>query len=527
MSLLSPSALRGQLGRASQIATILRASGFDWLVAALGLRACVSVRCRAHCALGFEQCPHHVAMDVPLTERMREVLERVGPTFVKVGQMLALRPDYVPLPYAEALRALHAHVAPFPGEEARRIVEDELGAPLGRLFADFEEEPFAAASLSQVHRATLLDGAKVAVTVQRPGIDPQMQRDLQLLAFLARQLERRRAQTLGFRPSAAVAELGDYTRRELDFRREARTATRVGALFADDDRIVIPVVHWTHTSSRVLTMDLIEGHPPAPADELERVGLDPELLIRIGAEAMVRQIYQHGLFHADPHPGNILLLAGNRVAFLDFGMFGRLAPPERRRMALMFWSLVEGDYDDVGERLLRMSTLDPAADTIGFRDAVAETVEEWHGHSVRDYSLARLLLGVLAQGAAHGIVFPRALMLLARALVNVEATATLVDPELTLAELSEPLLPQLRRWLLLDRDAIETAWRHGRSDLLELAYELPELVHELAGHGHNAAIPAPPQSPRGQGRDGRVALAVGVMIGLLARRLASPRGRGT
>jgi ubiquinone biosynthesis protein len=133
---------------------------------------------------------------------------------------------------------------------------------------------------------------------------------------------------------------------------------------------------------------------------------------------MVRQIFQHGLFHADPHPGNVLFLHGNRVAFLDFGMFGRLAPADRRRMALVFWSLVDGDYDDVAERMLRISGHAATADADGFRNAVAETVEAWYGQSAHDYSLARLLLDVLAQGAAHRIAFPRALMLLARALVN-------------------------------------------------------------------------------------------------------------
>lgn len=196
--------LLAQVERASEIATVLWASGFGWVVAALGLRSCVSVGCRAVCATRLRQCEHHVDMAQPLPDRMRLVVERLGPTFVKVGQVLALRPDYVPLEYAHALRQLHDHVSPFPPAEARRVVERELDMPLAGAFADFEGEPFAAASLSQVHRAVLPDGSPVAVKVQRPRIAEQMHNDLDLLAFLAHRLEHRRPEAMGFRPSAAV-----------------------------------------------------------------------------------------------------------------------------------------------------------------------------------------------------------------------------------------------------------------------------------------------------------------------------------
>lgn len=471
---------RAQLERASEIATLLFASEFDWLVEALGLGACVSPRCRFVCAFRPKgQCPHHVAMDRPLPERMRAVLERLGPTFVKAGQMLALRPDYVPLEYAEALRSLHDDVAPFPGQQAERLVEEELGRPIAQLYAEFEREPFAAASLSQVHRAVLPDGRAVAVKVQRPDIGEQVERDLALLSFLARRVERRRPEALAFRPMAAVTELADYTRRELDFRREARTAERVRELFAGDERVVVPAIDRARTSARVLTMELVEGLRPQPAESLRAAGLDPELILRAGADAMVRQIFVHGLFHADPHPGNLLLLPGNRIGFLDFGMFGRLGRHERRRMGFVFWALVEGDYEGVADQLLRISELRHGADPEAFRASVSEVVEDWYGTATSEFSLARLLLRMLALGAGQGIVFPRGLMLLARSLVNLEATASVVDPSFDLATLARPLLPGLRRALVLDPKALEEAWRENRFEYLELALELPDLLPEL------------------------------------------------
>jgi ubiquinone biosynthesis protein len=496
----------------------LSASGFGWLVQALGLSACISPRCRLVCAFRpGTKCPHHLATDVPLPERLRLTLERLGPTFVKAGQMLALRPDYVPLEYAEALRGLHTQAAPFPAAEAVAIVEAELGAPLGALYAKFDREPFAAASLAQVHRARLLDGRHVAVKVQRPGVRVQVERDLALLTTLARRFERHQPGSIAFRPSEAVAELAQYTRRELDFRREARTAERLRQLFAGDDRIVIPAVISDRSSARVLTTEFLEGLPPVPAADLRQAGLEPAAVLRAGAEAMLRQVFQFGLFHADPHPGNVLFLPGDRIGLVDFGMFGRLDPSERRRIALIFWALIEGDYEAVGGQLLRLSEFLPGADPAGFRDAFSDTVEDWFGGRAADFSIARLLLSELALGARHGIVFPRGLMLLARALVNLEATAMIVDPQLNLAELVHPLLPELQHILLPNPQALQEHWHRHRFEYLDLAAELPTLLPEaIARLREQPTRPPPPAARRWLPLAG--AFAAGAGLAALTRK---------
>jgi len=515
---------RAQIARLSEIATVLWSSEFAWLVSALGLGACVSPRCRLHCAIGFEQCEHHVAMDRPLPQRLSAVLERLGPTFVKAGQMLALRPDLVPLPYAEALRRLHSAAAPFASAQARQIVEEELGMPLARAFAHFEPDPFAAASLSQVHRATRHDGSEVAVKVLRPGIEETIESDLALLAVLARRIERRRPESLAFRPTEAVAELADYTRRELDLHAEARTAVRMRALFADDPHLVIPRVHTDQSTRRILVTDYVEGVHPAAADRLERLGIDPDAALTTGTRAIVNQVFRHGIFHADPHPGNVLLLPDGRVCLLDFGMFGRLAARQREHMALVLWALIDGRYDDVGEHLLALASTRPAADVDGFREALSAEVEEWFEHADGASSIARLLLRELALGAQHGIVFDRDLMLLARALVQFESLARVVRADLDLTDLARPLLPELQASLLAE----VTDWGAGLVprqpfDQAALALRLADLLRDVAALREAVKPRLPSQSAPAPRSRWWVPALLGGIAGVLAARSVRPR----
>lgn len=484
-----------QWRRLNEMATLLWSSGFRSLVDGMGLRVCVSVSCRLLCATGLRHCPHELAAASSRPERLVAVIEQLGPTYVKLGQMLASRSDYLPPGYAEAFRALQSHVTPFSGEEARTIVEAELGKPVSALFTHFEASPFAAASLSQVHRATLHDRTEVAVKVQRPGVERQIEADLELLEWVARRMERRRRISLGFRPTSVVQELAEYTRRELDFRIEAGVADQVRKLLDGDEHVVVPRVHLALTTARVHTMDLVHGVPPAPRAELAAQGLDADELLAAGARAMVRQIFELGLFQADPHPGNLLLLPGNRVCFLDFGLHGRVDARERRRMAMLLYALGRGRYEAVAEQLLHLSRGTSPSRRRAFTTAAGELVGEWYGRPTSEFSLGRLLLGYLGLGARFGIEFPRDLMLLARALVHLEATAALIDPDVSFADLLGPLLPQVRRALMPSRTDIEQAWSENWMEYLGLLTDLPEALPHLSALLEGSSSDAQPALP--------------------------------
>lgn len=463
----------GSLGRSAEIAVVLAAAGSDWVATAMGLRTCRELSCRIRCTLGVGQCPHHVAMDDPLPARLAQVAERLGPTFVKGAQSLALRPDMVPAHYALALSRLYEGAAPFEGERARQIVAKELGAPLGRLFADFESEPIAAASLSQVHRATLPNGTVVAVKVQRPGIEEQVREDLRLLASLARLAERMRPVSGGLRPSEAVAEVAAVMRRELDFEQEGRVTDAVRIFHADDPDVVVPTVHWSHTSRRVLTLDFIDGLAPCPPEQIREAGLDPQLLLDIGARAVFRQVFEHGLFHADPHPGN-----------------------------------------------LRLGTRRPGADPEAFRAAVVEGLDQF-GSGDATRSMTALLMHQLAAGGANGINFPRGLMLLARALVSLEGTAAIMAPDTDVAAMSRALLPGLVDRLIPSPANLEQALSRNKLAYGELLLDLPDLVAELSDQ-RSVAGTAPAPQPVRIIRSAAIGAAGALLGGVLARRRRSP-----
>src|SRR5881398_3780356 len=269
-------------------------------------------------------------------QHLREVLDELGPTFVKFGQLLSTRPDVVPPDIVVELRGLQDDVRPFPFEQAERVIEEELGNTLERLFLDFEPAPVAAASIGQVHRATLPNGRRVAVKVQRPGAPQQIEADLALL-YQAARIAKERVRALDFIDARAlVDEFARSIRSELDYRSEGRNADRFRRNWAGDPHVEVPHVYWSYTRSRVLTLELLEGMQVADVDVQTYTLEERRRLAYRMAETWMTMIFRHGFFHGDPHPANILVLPGDRIGLVDFGQVGKLSDDDISKLTRLF-----------------------------------------------------------------------------------------------------------------------------------------------------------------------------------------------
>lgn len=278
-----------------------------------------------------------------MPRRTRLALEALGPTFVKLGQILATRGDLLPPEWIAELEQLHSKAPTLPFEELRPAVEEALGQPPETAFARFDPEPLAAASMAQVHRATLGDGREVVLKIRRPGIRPRMEADLRLIAQLATVVEAASAEARRFRPAAMMRQLADAVLEELDFTNEGRNADRLRADFIREPRVVVPDIHWQWTSETLLVMDYVAGVPPRDGDTLRAAGIDPTAIAALGADVVLDMVLVNGRFHADPHPGNLLCLAGDRIALLDLGMIGHVSPRRREEFIDFVQSLNRGD----------------------------------------------------------------------------------------------------------------------------------------------------------------------------------------
>ncbi|MFA7558103.1 MAG: AarF/UbiB family protein, partial [Hydrogenophaga sp.] len=324
------------MGRLNTILGVLIRHGFGDVVRRLGLADSLE---RAGHALRWDNAAELARLSPPVQWRL--VLEELGPTFVKLGQILAGRADLFGPEYIVEFEKLHNHVPPVPFEQLRPQLREDLGDEPERVFAHFDAEPLAAASIAQVHRARLHDGTEVVVKVRRPGITEVIEADLRLLTRLAALAEAELPPLRPYRPQQLVREFSRSLRRELDLASECRNAERIGANMAVLPWIVVPRVYWDWTRERVNVQDHIEGIPGDDLQRLDAEGLDRQELARRGARAVLKMIIEDGIFHADPHPGNVFYLADNRIAFIDFGMVGRLTERRREELLQLLMGLVQ------------------------------------------------------------------------------------------------------------------------------------------------------------------------------------------
>jgi predicted unusual protein kinase regulating ubiquinone biosynthesis (AarF/ABC1/UbiB family) len=364
----------------------------------------------------------------PKAEELAADLEAMGPTFIKLGQLLSSRGDLLPPSYIEPLARLQDNVAPFPYEQVEHIVTEELGVRLSKAFLDFSEEPLAAASLGQVHRATLRDGRQVVVKVQRPNIREQVVEDLDALAEIAGVLDRRTKIGKRFHFSDMIAEFRKMLLAELDYRREANHLTTLAVNLESFERIVVPRPVPDYSTGRVLTMDHIEGQ--------KINGLNPAVLVEVDGpqlaedlfHAYMKQIFIDGFFHADPHPGNVFVTPDNRIALLDLGMVARLTPRLQEQLLQMVLAISEQRADDVADVAIKIGDTTPEFREKDFRRRVEDVVAQTSDATLGEIQVGKVFLDMAKHAGEAGIRMPPELSVLGKALLNLDGIGRILAP---------------------------------------------------------------------------------------------------
>ena len=406
-----------RLGRYGDIARLLWKYGRSDLVRRAGLAP----------ELRDEEAP---APDDGRAGELADDLEALGPTFVKLGQLLSTRADLLPAAYLEALSRLQDDVEPVPFETVERIVEAELGVRISKAFSMFSAEPIAAASLGQVHEAALRDGRRVAVKVQRPAIRERIREDLAALAGAAELIDKHTEWGHRYHPAGMIEEFGSSLVRELDYRAEAANLEQFAEQLAEYERLYVPRPIPDYTTDRVLTMELVRGRKVTDVPEVARIEMDGEPLAEQLFEAYLKQILVDGRFHADPHPGNVFLTDDGRIALIDLGMVGRIPDDMRSDLLRLVVAVGEGKGGDAADVALELGdVIEDVYDPDAFRRHVEDLVQRYHGARVEEIEVGAVVMQIARIAGGDGVRVPRELAMLGKTLLNLDAVGRALSPE--------------------------------------------------------------------------------------------------
>ena len=408
-------------------------------------------------------------------QRLRRTLEELGATYIKLGQLMSGRADLLPPVYIEELSKLLDSAPPVAADEIRDLIESELGAPVEALFASFDDEPIASASIGQVHRATLFDGQEVVIKVQRPGIEAVVEADLDLLLHQARFLESRSEVMRDYNLVEIGSELARSLREELDYQVEGRHAERLRNNLSRDPRFLVPRVFWSMTSKRTITLEYLEGIQFNKIDRLREAGYDLSSIAQMGIEAYLKQIFVDGFYHADPHPANIMVV-GDQIAFMDFGTAGYLT--QKEMLGDMFIQIIDEDAAGLARTVVRMGATRgrPSLDAMEY-DLQRLLMRYW-GIALEEIPVGEMLAEVFTTAYRHKVYLPADLALLARTIITLEGTGRLLDPEFVLVDAMRPFAERLVRERMSPVVAGRRALRSLRQ-AADLAQAFPRRLDDL------------------------------------------------
>jgi ubiquinone biosynthesis protein len=462
--------------RYRQIASILIDEGFESWLDLTGLRRFAPVRSRFH-----REGPEPDSMGV----RVRRTLERLGPTFVKLGQAASTRSDVIPESVILELRKLQDEVAPFSAEQVRAIVTEELGGTPEEVFAAFDPVPFASASIGQVHAATLPDGTAVAVKVQRPGVRRQVETDVDILLTQARFVRDHTDLGADYDVVDISQGFADAVRGELNYVTEATNAERLARMFAEDDTVAFPAIFWEFTTERVLTMERFEGAPFNRPDLLDASGADRAELAKRGIYCYLEQIFAHGFYHADPHPGNLFALADGRVAFTDFGRVGSISQVGREQLADLFLAIIENDVQLAVDMLVAAAGSPGDLSVADLEREVSQLINKYYNRALREVHIGELISEVLALVRNNRLSMSSELAVLLATLAVLEGLGTQLDPAFDFVEVTAPFARRLADSRFQPQTMFRTATRSLRRSVRVLS-ELPDSLSRFlkrAGQG--------------------------------------------
>jgi ubiquinone biosynthesis protein len=412
----------------------------------------------------------------PRGPRLRRALETLGPIFVKFGQVLSTRRDLVPLDIADELALLQDRVPPFPSDLAVAEVERSLGKPIHVLFSGFEKDPVASASIAQVHIATLHDGTEVAVKVLRPAVEAAIARDLALLETAAGLVERFWADGRRLKPREVIAEFARHLDDELDLMREAANASQLGRNFAGSPLLLVPAVYWDLCAQRVMVMERMHGTPISQVEMLRSKQIDIPALARAGVEIFFTQVFRHGFFHADMHPGNILVADDGRYIALDFGIMGTLTEVDKNYLAQNFLGFFNRDYRRVAQAHLDAGWVPAGTRVDQFEAAIRAVCEPIFARPLKEIYFGKLLLRLFQTSRRFNVEVQPQLVMLQKTLLNIEGLGRELDPDLDLWQTAKPFLERWMREQVGWRGLVRTI-RHEAPFWAATLPQLPRLVH--------------------------------------------------
>ena len=462
------------LGRLQDIASVLIRWGFGDVVKRMGMAGVLEKAGRLLHWQAVEE--GRLRMDVPT--RLRCTLQDLGPTFVKLGQVLATRVDLLPPAWIDELGKLQNAVPALPWDAVLPQLREDLGAEPEAVFARVEHEPLAAASLAQAHRAWLADGSAVVLKIRRPGIRDTVEADLRLLKHLAVIVEKNVPELRRYHPQRIVQQFSASLRRELDFAAECRNAERIAHNFAGRDDIVIPRVYWQWTCQRLNVQECLEGVPGRDLAAVDAMGLDRVQLARTGAGLVLKMVLEDGFFHADPHPGNIFYMPDGAIGVIDFGMVGRVTEQRRFQIVRLLHGLVVHDSAAVAEVLADWTEENNDIDEVRLQESADVFVDQYRGVPLKDLRMGAMLGDVTAMLREHGLSLPADLALMIKAFLTLEGMGRQLDPDFDMASEARPYLERA----MLERFAPDVLVRRGRrtlSGLVDLLRDMPRDVHRL------------------------------------------------